>query len=243
MNAETRRIVQGLQAESGKFATGIYGVAEAGVRLIGSGWFDSRGETRRVITARHVISAAESGEEIGFGRGNGMKAARPANEWRLGVDPLDVAIADLSPGILEGSGRHLLPSNRYAPSSENLEDDALIIHGFPGVQTFGLATGLAARSSGQVTGLGTSKSSRFNPDMHFAIRYSFEARTPDGSSAAVPEPRGMSGSAVWRANLPRNRADWTPEMASIVGLAFAWDRESGSILVLRIEALREFLTL
>jgi len=57
-------------------------------------------------------------------------------------------------------------------------------------------------------------------------------------------PAGLSGSLVWNTRYceaNRNGAVWNPEDAVVTGLLRRWDTETKTLLVLRVEQLREWL--
>lgn len=229
-----------------KYATSGYVTAICGKidndegKLVGSGTFVSLGGDTYLLTADHVIiqrrqlyedlvrRSTPSPVPIGY-------CAR--SEYRL---DLSLAYVGNDTSIIPA------PAQLLAASSSNVDDEHLFVQGFPETQSRFTAFGPAVMSDSQpyvtYTHVGLWPG-YFDPAVHFAIEYPApEVLQIDerGRPHALPPANGMSGCAVWSLSHSVG-AGWSPEQARIVGVAHRWDPVSQSLIVTRIEAVREFL--
>lgn len=243
---KARAIAEGLHAETATFITALIDVPPDGSseapRLIGTGWFLEDNAHGRIVTARHVVTEARDAARIGFSRDNGAVCVRPAGDWVLAAQTDDLAFATLWTGALNNHPKSILSQARLAQSSAGIENDVLFVHGFPGRRSFAMASGVMLKSHGLATAIFPHPvESDFSP--RFLIAYSTDGvHKSDGSPGDCPEPRGMSGSPVWRANWTGNLSTWNPSMATVVGVAVEWSQEYPVLLVEPIERLRAFLS-
>jgi hypothetical protein len=246
VSEKARTIANGLHAESAKFITALIDVppdnSSDEPRLIGTGWFLEDNAHGRIVTARHVVTEARDIARIGFSRDNGAKCVRPKGDWTLPTQSVDLACATLWPGALDCCPKSILPKARLAQSSDQVENDVLFVHGFPGRKSFAIASGLMLKSHGLATAiLLPPLENSFSP--RFLIAYSSDGiHKSDGSPGDCPEPRGMSGSPVWRANWTGNPSTWNAGMATVVGVAVEWSQEYPALVVEPIETLNAFLS-
>ncbi|MFN7139457.1 MAG: hypothetical protein ACK4UN_08970 [Limisphaerales bacterium] len=65
----------------------------------------------------------------------------------------------------------------------------------------------------------------------------------NGRPATLPDPHGMSGTAVWRSGrvAAASGAAWSPDHARIVGIVHTWDQQTATLVATRIEVLRDFI--
>lgn len=246
LSERVRGVVEGLQGETARFITALIDAQEDGSsvppRALGTGWFLEDDGNGRIVTAAHVISQASNPARVGFSRDNGALCVRPESEWALAARPADLAFASLWPTALQGHPKSLLPRGRVAKISDGIEHDVLFVHGFPGRNSFVLASGVALKSHGLATAVFPAPFvGTLAP--RFLIAYSSEgARKSDGSPAECPDPRGMSGSPVWRANWTGNLSTWSPERATVIGVAVEWGQDVPALVVEPIERLHEFMS-
>ncbi len=74
----------------------------------------------------------------------------------------------------------------------------------------------------------------------------FTARTSDETKAnmKVEKPPGFSGALVWNTRfweVSASGREWRPDDAVVTGLLRRWDRDTKTLLVLRVEHLQEWL--
>jgi hypothetical protein len=247
MPSETvRAVVEGLQEETGKYVTALLDVpsddSNLPPRVLGTGWFLSDRAHGRIVTALHVVLEASSPDRTGFSRGNGAKCVRPQGAWHLIPEHIDLSTAALWQGALLGWSKCLLPVERLAPNSQGLEHDVLFVHGFPASKSFVLAKGVAIKSHGNATNIvPTPLDCDLGP--RFLVGYTTEnGMTSEGKSAMNPDPHGMSGSPVWRANWTGNLSTWNPSRATVIGVAIEWSQRLPALVVEPVERLHTFLS-
>lgn len=245
VSKQVETIVNALHNETSRFISSLIDVGPEGSacppRQLGTGWFLEGENGGYLVTARHVVSQASDPSRIGFSRDNGAMCVRPDGCWAL-ADGADLAIASLGSTIQHLQPKSVLPRERVASHSDPLDDDVLFIHGFPAQRSFVLAKGIATKSHGLAT---TKFSDLGAPDAspRFLIRYSSEGiQKSDGSPGECPDPRGMSGCPVWRANWNGHIATWRPELATVVGVAIEWSQQFPALVVEPVQRIRQFLT-
>lgn len=86
----------------------------------------------------------------------------------------------------------------------------------------------------------------FDPAFHFAMHWHPEEATSTGGKASsIPlDPRGMSGSFVWNTRLAefaKRGETWTPGVARLTGIVWAWETSSRFLFATRIEHVTSFL--
>ena len=90
------------------------------------------------------------------------------------------------------------------------------------------------------------------PEVHFAITYPLtegldehgqplDVKKQGEKRRRLPHPGGMSGSLVWKTNRVGAVSGWTPERATVVGLAHRFDPVKQCLIVTRVEYVKEFL--
>jgi Protein of unknown function (DUF2934) len=57
----------------------------------------------------------------------------------------------------------------------------------------------------------------------------------------LPLPGGMSGSLLWKTNLRRAPAPWSPDCATVVGLVHRFDEQQQCLIATRIEYVSAWL--
>jgi hypothetical protein len=213
-------------------------------RLVGSGTYLALQDRPYILTNEHVARYRLQGS-LGHILKKEEYAFRIIHPFQCLTAPTDAAIARIDAEHFGGGDRKAVQpaqiADRYAPATHEL----LMIHGFPGERSrmITLLGGLISRSVPYVT-QEMPLPSQYDPQLFFAIHYPFDTQLLrfDGTRACLPNPHGMSGSAVWATNYVRkNEQGWTPADAQIVGLIFAWDQKHHALIGVRIEIVRQFL--
>jgi hypothetical protein len=206
--------------------------------FIGSGSFMIFGGQAFLITARHVAMDAQMDAVGGAAFSNG-----DAKPYQLITAPfitdenLDVAIVPVTLDREPGSTRLACPSDYISQVSGPLRD-WLFVHGFPGERSRFLRISEAIHSKTLPYGTATAipSWSDFNPNLHFAVGFDpTSAQHSDGTSATLPDPHGMSGSAVWNTRRSEIGAGWKPTDARIMGVIHRWDQTADCLIGTRIE--------
>lgn len=184
-------------------------------------------DRRAVVTAAHVYREARQrfGEQIAA---SGERGQPPAilGAPRLIDDALDVAVFDV-PGDYPTGGIAFWPPDRAAKDDSKLSTDYLFLHGFPGVRSHfsALANGLVNRSFPYGVMLREDDLPLDLGAHQFVMDFDPENfRALDGTPGEWLDPRGLSGSAVWRIGAAGASIDeWSPGMSELVGVVTQWD--------------------
>ena len=206
--------------------------------FIGSGSFVVFGGQTFLVTAAHVATDAQTGSLYGaaFSNGDG-KRYQVVTAPILVNENIDIGIAPVTLERPPDSTRLAWPSSQVATSAGSL-DDQLFVHGFPGERSrfLRMNQGINSRTLPYGATSVTPAWSGYNPDEHFAI--SFDPRYPeypDGTSATLPDPAGMSGSPVWNTRRREVGEHWQPTDARLIGVIHRFDRTANCLIGSRIE--------
>jgi len=118
--------------------------------------------------------------------------------------------------------------------------------GFPGERSrmSAFAGGLLTRAVPYLTQQAPLPTN-YDSQMSFALHYPYDKPLikSDGKSGTLPDPPGLSGSAVWATGVIATTGGkkWIPSQAKIVGLVHSWDQGSHTLVATKIEFVREFL--
>lgn len=213
--------------------------------LVGTGTYLRYGDRLYILTARHVAEEACSKYPgCAFSVGAGKRPILITRPFVLHKEPfLDIAVLPVDEQDIVGTSVVPFAPSVLAESSADLED-YLFIHGYPGAKSRFSALGQGIVSSTQPYGTvtGTSVWAGFDDKIHFALEYPGEGQEhSDGRAATLPDPHGLSGTAVWRTGRAKAGANWTPQDAKIVGIVHRWDQDSSTLVATRIEPVLEFL--
>ncbi len=222
--------------------------------LIGTGTFLSLPDGLYVLTAQHVASELYTEKPDGTRKyasglshsvGNNRRIMRIAGQWITWGTPQDIAVTQVDPIDVEGSGLSPLLVDQFALNTRSLDDDLYFIHGWPGKQSYFTTfyeRGVLSKSRPYGGWLESSCWSGFDESIHFAISYPPDQLIDEnGSPTDFVDPGGMSGAVVWKTNKVGVGDEWTPDMARVVGLAHRFDQDARSIVVTRIEYVKGLL--
>ncbi len=230
------------------FLTSVVGIKDVTVgEHVGSGLRAMVNGRRAVITARHVIEqAAAFPKQFGLSAGY----ARPPYlaKGKIELDPVgELAVYYLPDDFpVDAPGVSFWREDRIQQSTERLATDFLFAHGFPAARSrfLRLVDGVASRS------LPYGAMQRLEPPVlnlqsnEFAIEFDPAGmRVPDqtGSEAFV-DPRGLSGSPVWRIGIGgRSRAEWSPDLSLVVGFLTQWRPDDKVLVATEAGRLTEIL--
>ena len=213
--------------------------------LVGTGTFVRFGDRVYILTARHVAEQAAK-EYAGCAHSVGP-ANRPVPILRpfvLAADrKLDIAVLPVPAEDIAATPVRPFGSAVLAASSADL-NDYLFVLGYTGEKSrfSAISQGIVSTVHPYGTVLGTSTLPEYDPAIHFAIEYPGHGQQDStGREVALPDPHGMSGTAVWRVGRARGGPDWSPQRAEIVGVVHRWDPDCSSLVATRIEPVRSFL--
>lgn len=226
---------------------GVYGVDSLdppSVLLLGSGTLVDLGGIPAILTAGHVGRERDRYVRLAR-RGLDDDGEIIPGPHYLIEDPADLAILEVGPEPALAPGQEILSLSRLAASSPNTGENDLFIHGFPGdlSRSSAFLPGRESESLPLETFEQACTSALFDPRFHFAVNYPdpLALRTNvGGGTVSIPDPHGLSGSAVWRANTTLG-APWRPDLAEVVGVAQMWLKDENVIVATRVEVVREIL--
>ncbi len=170
--------------------------------------------------------------------------------------PLDLAAARAEPTWRSVDHSAMtFPEHRFAHTHAPASGELLFLMGFAGSRSYYSPT------ANQMLTHGTPFLSQefdpikegrqiispdFDPNYHFAIPWQpATTQVVEGDTSTVPlSPKGFSGSPVWNTRFMEYSmagVDWTPGVARLTGIAWAWESADRAIFVTRVEHVRTFL--
>jgi hypothetical protein len=232
-----------LRTLTGASITGIYQViSEIEGRLWGTGTLVEAAGTNLIVSAEHVLRQPP-GHGLAFRCFEGsapiqmegpVYAFPPVVDVAVHACELDRVSALAERPIHPLQSAFLAKSNDYRP-------DIYFIHGFPGVKSYSgqLVGGVSSESFPYSSGLANGSSyDWFDERIHVAISYPATVTSFNGQEERMPDPRGLSGSLLWRANVLSAPAEWCATNAKVVGVVHNWDQKGNCLVCTRIEPLR-----
>ena len=243
---EAEHIAHAMKRRTHAALAAVFGVRADGTGdLVGTGTYLAVDGKPYLLTASHVLAEITKYPMLAHNAGHGNRPAALKTPFCVLPDKMyDLGLAQIDPAKLP---EDIIPGDEtwLAPSSDDdaLERDIVFIHGWPGERSrfFAMANGVNSESLPYWTaGGGNSSYPWFDPSIHIAIDYPTEGVDESGRSVRLPDPHGLSGSAIWKSNRSEN-PNWFTEMAKIVGVAFAWDQPAKSLIAIRVEEVSKFL--
>jgi hypothetical protein len=216
MASYTRRHITGVLTVEDEGSTG---------RHVGSAMRLSLDGRRRLVTAARVIERARRGGRFAIGAGDGQVPFELRGAPDLFDEGLDIAAYFLPPDY-PADDVSFWPDERVDTGEERLATDYLFVHGFPGVRAHfspGLG-GLIKSSLPYGVMLRDEDLPASMAPYQFALDFDpANMLSPDGRPAEWLDPRGLSGSPVWRIGASGQKVDaWKPELSLLVGVVTTW---------------------
>jgi hypothetical protein len=182
---------------------------------------------RCLATALHVIEEAAKGAAgiaVSAGYGSPPHWIEGPVRFNRAADVAVVPLPDDYPDISDSL--RFWPEAFVEPASPKRSTDYLFVHGFPCEQSQIVPLGVANRSFpyGAMEMLPEDGLPENLGPRHFGIHFGVDAMRPQ-APAWVSNPKGLSGSPVWRLGLSgRSAASWSPEDCRLVGVVIeCWD--------------------
>ena len=213
----------------------------------GSGSFLMLGDRRFILTNEHVAAARRSGAQLGTRfdghddlivlTGDHIELPWP---WDLALIPIsDQAWSSCEHTALAINVNQISPAHAAAPT------EVFALAGYAGERThfvfgemqFGATTSLAREVQ-------LSDHPEIDPRFHFGVAYLPDRATSVIGDRGLPQPDGMSGSAIWNTRFVEarlNGLEWSADLAVVTGVTFGWPSGQGAIAATRAEHLRSFL--
>jgi hypothetical protein len=224
----------------------VYGiVSESSGRLVGGGTFLRLHGATYLLTAAHVAERMLDHERLAHTSSYGARPQLIQNPLVCQPLPLDVAIVRIEESAVQAHSLKSWPATILADRASNTERDILFVHGFPGEKSKWLPIvngGIHSESLPFGTSDATSIWPHYDPDLHLAVIY-----PPDGwfdnqgRSIDMPNPEGLSGSALWQTYRREHPEDWDTGFARIIGVIHRYDPDAHSLIATRIEPISEFI--
>jgi len=223
--------------------------------IVGTGTFFRLRDADYLLTAQHVVGklyeanidgSRKYGAGLSHSIGNDQAMLNVAHPWITWKLPYDLAVTRLDPTILEVSDRIPLTVEQIALNSHTLDaNDVYFIHGFPGKQSHFTALcgrGVISKSLPYGGWLESSSWTDFDDSIHFAISFPpIEIIDERGKATTLPDPHGLSGAVVWKTGIGTADSNWSPRMATVIGVVHRHDQASRSLVVTRIEYVKGLL--
>ncbi|WP_221032894.1 hypothetical protein [Actomonas aquatica] len=240
-----RSVIEELKNASSKFITAIARTTDSNQGdFVGSGSFMVFGGRVFLVTAMHVAMDALHRAKWGaaFASGSNDPYQLITAPFCLDND-LDIAIAPVTLDHSASLPRQACSTSSIAEEAGQLSD-CLFVHGYPGKRSKFLMLGPGIHSESLPWATVTVESSwqDFDPNLHFAIGFDpTHARYVNGDKAHLPDPDGMSGSAVWNTRRCEIGTRWQASDARIVGVIHRWDQEARCLIGTKIEHIHRIV--
>ena len=202
----------------------IYGVVREGqCALRGTATLLTAENRVFVLSAKHVFESGLSYQYFAHSAGNGQPPQKIAEISRVESRSHDLTLIEILPESLEGIGRRpvtreVFESHGYRPN----ETEALFLHGFPGGWSVPKPPNqLHNRSLPQV--VCQVDRSRRPSGAEIYVHYE-EGGNQDleGNIIDVPDPHGLSGSALWHPKWQEEEGKWSYTDAKVIGVVIEW---------------------
>jgi hypothetical protein len=215
--------------------------------LVGSGnYMLLNGETF-IATCQHVAKCGQLDYRL-YGLD---KAFSSHGEWKMEPPPVDLAIAPLlydQWGSLDHQAEGV-SYDRFAQRHAPFDCyEILFFRGYAGENSCSLGIFSEANASAYSS---QEKKESGNAE-YFEIfwepgktQYTTATTNEERMKVKYENPKGFSGSFVWNTRyreITAAQRKWTPADAVVTGMAHRWDDASKTLLVYRVEHIREFIS-
>jgi hypothetical protein len=195
---------------------------------------------RAILTALHVIEEAKK-EPFGLAISTGYGEPPYVVHGEVNIDPFaDMAVYFL-PKDYSAPDAAFWASARIDHSLDKLATDYLFLHGFPGKTSYPsqLLGGVVSKSLpyGAMQRV-ENLPSNLQP-FQFAIEYDLAGMVNEtGAAQDLVDPRGLSGSPVWRIGVSgRSSNEWKPSDSLLVGILAQWRPDEKVLIATSTETL------
>jgi hypothetical protein len=217
----------------------------------GTGAFIDVAGTQLLVSNNHVIK--ENGLHHSFFGFDRFVSAAPQRYGLMA--PIDVGAAKVPDSLWAqyGTEASSVPFHRFDDRHQTVPHEILWSAGYPGARVkqlakLTLAVCQALPTQEYLFRDGEEPHEKFDADYHFAVAYSPEGAQPFDTSGpsrspGLSDPHGLSGSLVWntrRLECYYKRQPWTPNLAVVTGIVWAWPR-SNYLIATKVEHIRQFL--
>jgi hypothetical protein len=225
------------------FITPISRQAVAGIgELHGSGTFVALRGRPYILTNEHVVRLGV-GFRLAHFVGGGRFVSPIDFPFIAAPAPIDAAIARVLPEALVGGNRSVLPTSSIDERFRAVDGEVMFVNGFPvALEAFDAGTLEAHATPLTVDLIDLPNRHDLDPAKHVAVRYPVGGHQLGGGAGLLPDPAGLSGSALWDTKYVASGAnEWVPADAKVAGLIFGYLPNPSCLLATKIEVVREFL--
>ena len=226
----------------------------------GSGTYIRGKDAIWILTAAHVITDVPSDGKLAHLPVSGGDYNAALGNPQLKKYPVDAGAIPISPHpqFLPPVNRIVMPAS-ISPRYRAVHEELLFWRGFPGYRSGRndplLKKDLITSAFAQLDMRSLPMLSQripndevrhiaFDPEYHLGIHYpDTGTRALDHEQVALPNAKGMSGSAVWDTKFVwamENNVSWRPQMAEICGVVWASPNQE-IVLATKIEHVRAVL--
>jgi hypothetical protein len=227
----------------------VIGVLEEGKKgeHVGSGLRCTLAGRPALVTALHVIDKAMTypGFAISAGFGVPPQSVHGEIHW-IPDERSDLVILFLSPEYPDPGARLAFwPETRIDFPTDRLATDYLFVHGFPGQRSAFSQQGNGLLSQSLPYGV-MQCLDNLPPDLEpfqFALDFDpCQVKVEAGNSEELPDPRGLSGSPVWRVGASgRSIKEWSPDWSLLVGIVTQWRPDYNLLVAVTAATILEMI--
>ncbi len=215
--------------------------AEMGLH-VGSALRLRLGRRRFLLSARHVFQ--EAGLPMAASAVRGSAPIELPGESCFEHEAMDIR-ADELPAAYPDLDGGFWPENAVDATDQMLATDYLFLHGFPAAtsNSSALLGGVVSQSLPYGAMLRDDNLPSDMKAFQFAMDFDpANFRAPDGSSSDWVDPRGLSGSPIWRIGAGGGTvSEWRPSMCRLVGIVTQWRPDQKLIVATKVSAFWEAL--
>jgi hypothetical protein len=195
---------------------------------------------RAILTALHVIEEAMN-EPGGLAISTGYGKLPYTVDGPINIDPIGDLAAYFLPDDYPCPDQQFWSSERIGRSLDRLGTDYLFLHGFPGKTSYPsrLLAGVVSKSLPYGA---MQRLDNLPPNLEafqFAIEYDPIGMVGEtGAAQDLVDPRGLSGSPVWRIGASgRPSREWKPSDSLLVGILTRWRPDEKVLIATSTEKL------
>jgi hypothetical protein len=191
--------------------------------LLGTGTFVELRGRPYILTCEHVVRQGV-GFRLSHFIGGGRFTSSIDFPFMAAPSPIDAAIARVNPEVSVGGDREVLPASSLDRTFSPVEGELMFVNGYScALEAFDADTLRAHATPLTVDLIDLPLGDDLDPAKHIAVRYPVAACQPGGQTGFLPEPFGLSGSALWDTKyVAAGTDDWIPGNAKVVGLIFGY---------------------
>ena len=240
------KVTDEMCAHTKAFVTPLGTATSRDVRLVGTGSYVSRESFRLLLTCEHVAEQ----QPMHYRFHGSDRVFEHKGRWMMEKHPVDLAFAFIDDDQWNACSHQAqaIPFKRFAPCHAPADpSEILFFRGFAGENAryaFGVhQTPSSCYASQEKENSGDKQIFEiiWEPECtQLSSQTSQEAR----DQMKFEDAGGFSGSLVWNTRyleVTQKGREWTPEDAVVTGILRIWDKDTKTLLALRVEHLRKWI--